>query len=50
VKKRRYSISVPAETFELIRAAAEQRGWSKSQLVEEATKEITKPGKKWGDA
>jgi hypothetical protein len=49
-EKRRHTISVPAATFELIRAAAEQRGWSKSQLVEEATKEIAKPGVKWGDA
>jgi hypothetical protein len=48
VKKRRHSISVSPAAFELIRAAAEQRGWSKSQLVEEATKEITKPGVKWG--
>jgi hypothetical protein len=41
--RRRYSISVRPAAFELIKVAAEVRGWSMAQLVEEATREITKP-------
>lgn len=37
---RRYGVSVTAETYQRIQAAAKARGWSVRQLVEEATRGV----------
>lgn len=39
-KPRRYTLSVSAKAYRLFQAAAEARGWSVRQLVEEATRGV----------